>query len=446
MIKIAKEKTNAVLLLIGMTIFSVGVVFVVDQFRGDEYVLANENPQESIVVEDTLPLANETDTTIPQKVTQDQAAMVLSSSGTGVNSCLPSQVEITSYSFCTKDGAGDVDYKEGSRSGDLVSKNTKVTLVTVYVPLELFSGSNVKDSNRKITTKTPIYKPAGEQIDEKIANTLLIPGEQINDYKSSVQNKPFSSRYSLSFGQNEGTPAEEGKVVVDEKLINDCEQCRNKSNPNPDKSNKISTFMKDTLYRTPGEKEQLAESEGIEACSNEDKFIEWESTNRKACAMDKVTVAIELIKKIPSALWDECTIAKLNPATNEEFYTANCIDPEKIIIKMSSVFGSDEECLDGICTNSYMNTRNKIALSPEDSSKESGKVYYTTPCQVIVDGKTKPYTVKCAWDMSHLFKERKFSEFDDLPDIEKTPSFSAYDTFLKGEASKRGDESSVKMY
>jgi len=91
-----------------------------------------------------------------------------------------------------------------------------------------------------------------------------------------------------------------------------------------------------------------------------------------------------------------------------------------------------------------MNTRNKIALSPDDSSSYSDKVYYTTACKVIIEGKI--YTVKCAWDMSHLYKERKLSEYDDLPDVESTPSSEAYNEFLLEEATRRSGEPSVKIY
>ena len=274
---------------------------------------------------------------------------------------------------------------------------------------------------------------------------MLPPGEQISEYKPSVKDRPFSSPYSTAFEQKASENSEEGEVVVDEKIINECEHCRNKSNVNPDKSNKISTFMKDTLYRSPGEKAQIQESDAIESCSNDDKFETWPASNRKACALGIVTVAIELIKSIPDSVWNECNgVVQYDDEGNPIPPSEDCIYPEDIIVKMTSVFGSDRECPDGVCTNAYMNTRNKIALSPDDSSSYSDKVYYTTACKVIIEGKI--YTVKCAWDMSHLYKERKLSEYDDLPDVESTPSSEAYNEFLLEEATRRSGEPSVKIY
>ena len=438
------DKLKPIFLLLVMTVTTLGIVFVVNQFKDtSKYVKPVEGAKEVRIVENSAALVNNSDTTVAQRVSEDSEGIVLSTQAT--NSCAQAIIKIQSYSVCSRSGSAEEDYKSGTRSGDTVSKNSTVKLIEVTIPLELFSGSNVKDSNRKITSTTPVYKPAGEQIDEKVANVMLPPGTEINEYKASVKDRPFSTPYSTAFGQKADTNSEEGEVVVDKKIVNNCEHCRNKSNVNPDKSNKISEFMKDSLYRAPAEKAQVKASDAIESCSNEDKFVEWTNTNRKACALSTITVAIELIKSIPESIWSEC---KGTPRYDENGNliprSEDCIYPEDIIIKMSSAFGSDRECPDGVCTNSYMNTRNKVAMAPVDSSGYTDKVYYTTTCKVIIEGKV--YTVKCAWDMSHLYKERKFSEYDDFPSIESTPSEDAYTKFLLEDGTRRSSEPEIKIF
>ncbi len=438
------DKLKPIFLLFTMILTSLGIVFVVNQFKDtSKYVKPVGRAMEVKIVENSTALVNNSDTTIPQKVSEDNQGIVLSTEAT--NSCAQAIVKIQSYSVCSRSGTADQDYKTGNRSGNTVSKNSTVKLIEVTIPLELFSGSEVKDSNRKITSSTPVYKPAGEQIDEKVANVMLPPGSNINEYKSSVKDRPFSTPYSTAFEQKAETNSEEGEVIVDKKIINKCEHCRNKSNVNPDKSNKISEFMKDILYRPPAEKSQLKASDAVESCSAQDKFVEWTNTNRKACALSTVTVAIELVKSIPDSIWNECKGGvKYDQNGNPIPPSEDCIFPEDIIIKMTSAFGSDRECPDGVCTNAYMNTRNKVALAPVDSSGYSDKVYYTTACKVIIEGKV--YTVKCAWDMSHLYKERKFSEYDDLPGVESTPSKDSYTIFLQDEGKRRSGEPEVKIF
>jgi hypothetical protein len=346
---------------------------------------------------------------------------------------------------CERESSASIDGSDGIRSGDMVSKYANIVLQEVSIPLELFAGSDVKDSNRKITSKTPIYKPAGEQIDEKLANNLLIPGTQIKAYKPWVAMSPFSTVYSTIFG-NGGKTSEEGEIVVDKTIKNNCEECNNPSNVNPDKTNKIAEFMNDSIYRVPGEKGKVQASDAIESCGNNSTFVDGANNDRKMCKMAPLATTIALIKTgITDGIWNKCQGLATDQNGNPIPPGDDCIFIEDIVIKIGSVFGSDLECPDGVCTNKYMNTRNKTALTPADSTGYSDKVYYTTDCLVTVAGRSG-VKVKCAWDVSHLFKERKVSEFDDLPEIESTPDKSAYEQFLKDEAGRRSSEPTVEIF
>jgi hypothetical protein len=51
------------------------------------------------------------------------------------------------------------------------------------VPLELFSGMEVADSNRKITTETPNIQSSRRADVDITANSQLLLKKQVDDYK-----------------------------------------------------------------------------------------------------------------------------------------------------------------------------------------------------------------------------------------------------------------------
>lgn len=416
------EKLKPLFFLLGLTIICVGIVWITRQFQDVstsevDYGVAQQVP---VVVEEVTIENSTTDTSLPSKVSKDNQGYVLAATAeNGDNVCPANTISISSQSVCSRQSSGPVDYTGGSRSGTRVSKSSTVILSAVKVPLDLYSGMDVKDSNRLITSKTPTFKAAGEQIDETSANIQLPPGSQVSTYKSWVEDEPFSTKYTLAFAQKADEPTDDGELGVDTKLENQCEDCNNKSNINPSKSNALSEFMFDKEYRTPGEKEKVQDSDVIEDCNEEKvKFIEWGSQLYDGCYMSIIRKAVALFQTIGDLLWNNCTA---DPNDDD-----NCVYVEDIVIMMESPFGSDKDCNDGTCTNAYMTVRNKSALEP--SADLEGKVYYTTDCWAIIEGAERAVT--CAWDMSHLFKERKVSELDDIPTVDSTPSDEAYNKFL----------------
>jgi len=409
------EKIKPILLLLAMSLICVLMVFVVNQFKKEPEI--NEVTAQEV---STSSMAESTsiDTSKPEEVKAVQESNEVLGD---TFSCGGNAVHIASESTCIRNGSGSVDYKTGStRTGTLVKKDAKITLVSVNVPLELFSGMEVADSNRKITTETPTYKAAGEQIDDITANSQLPPKKQVDDYKPSDEDKPFTTDYSVGVGTDNGTEiSERGRVGVDKKLTNECdgEEYNNKSNVTPTKSNGRSELMYDT-YRYPNEKKvQQEERRTVESCNEgSNTFIEWESTF-SGCRSSFGARFISFIKDIDDRLWNECLL-------NQE----GCVDVTDLVLIMASPFGPDNGCDEnGACTNAYMNRRNNAMKAPTSTS--SGKTYYTTDCDVAIDG--RPYTIKCAWDMSHLYKELEVSKYDDIPNVESTPTPGEYNEFLQ---------------
>ncbi|KKP65659.1 MAG: hypothetical protein UR61_C0015G0006 [candidate division WS6 bacterium GW2011_GWE1_34_7] len=413
-------KLNAVLLLIGMSLASVAIVSVTNLFRKPPtmYIPPNYEILQT-QTEESNTVSAEDDTSTPSRVETRETGLVLSATSTsGINQCGPLANKIDSESVCRRDSTGQVDFFNSRIPwpGQRVSVNATVYLYYVPVPLELFSGMNVEDSNRLISKEAPTFKAAGEQWEDTSANVMLPPGTQIDEYKGWVEDEPFGMKYNIGFLLGDGIrETQEGHTGINEKLPNDCEYCKNPSNPNPEKSNTIGEFMLDSVYRYPGEKTQVEEEEVMEECSDQDRFVPWPDTNFDACIASLPAVAVSFIKSITEPTWFDCII-----------HPSQCMDPKDIVIIMSSPFGSDKDCLDGFCTNAYMDTRNSTALPPTNSG--GGKFYYVTECKAIIQG--RDYDIQCAWDMSHLYKEKQVAGFDDLPTVESIPTDDEYNQFL----------------
>ncbi len=444
------NKLKPMFLLLSMTLVCVGIVWVTNQFKdvsaySSEMMVAYETvvPNEETGIETVSPVE---DTSVPSQVEEENLTEeVLGSSSTTQYSCKgDNMTEIKTESICkikaeAKEGFYEKPFGAKLLGGGKVSVNAEIMLVKVTIPLELFSGIEVADSNRLITTETPTLKPAGEQVDSATANVLLPPGQQIDTYKGWEEEKPFKSKYSTAFSDKLSTPSESGSIGVETELGNNCEYCNNKANVNPDKSNKISEFMQDSLYRTPGEKESTV-VETIDECEENATFIPWDSAREYvACRANVLTVAIQRFHNISGwgTLDQILNIIKCQLASNED---EDCIKIEDIVIIMSSPFGSDVDCAkDSACTNTYMETRNSIASVP--SADLGPKQYYVTPCDAYIQGIRYQVEIKCAWDMSHLYKERKVNEFDDAPTVDSTPTDAEYQKFLDEKVKgTRGEE------
>jgi len=410
------EKIKPVLLLLSMSLVCAVMIFVTNQFKRDPEI-KEIKAQEMLTNVETQ--TESLDTSKPEEVkvnSKQTSSEVLDETF----SCGGNTVRVSSGSACVRNTSVELDYKTGSRTGTLVKKDAKIELVSVTIPLELFSGMEVADSNRKITTETPTYKAAGEQIDDITANSQLPPRTQIDEYKASDEDKPFATGYSAGVQTDDGTQiSDEGEVGVDKKLTNECdgEEYNNKSNVTPTKSNGRAELMYDT-YRYPNEKKlQKQEKKTMESCNEgNNTFIEWE-TSFQGCYISFGARLISFIKSIDDILWNECLLDK-----------ESCVYAEDIVLIMASPFGPDNGCDEnGACTNAYMNRRNNAMKAPASTS--SGKTYYTTDCEVAIDGVRR--TVKCAWDMSHLYKELEVSKYDDIPNVESTPTPGEYNEFLQ---------------
>jgi hypothetical protein len=426
------ERIKPILVLAGMSLVSFVSVWIVNQirtvFNGDmvqdtqAYVLTE--PGDSSIEQETIDLSQ------PVKIEELEKQLEKEIEESGMTEgevlseetykCESDIMKIESESVCVLDSTNSVDYrnKEKNENGTIVNKESAVILTKVTVPLDLYSGMVVANSNRKITSDTPTFKAAGEQVDEVLADQYLPPGQKIKTHRPWDEDVPFATNYTMGFGTkeyNSSMISTEGEVGIQDKLENDCDsqEYNNSSNVNPDKSNNISSFIKDSVYTYPNQQE-IEKKEIIEVCNEDvDRFEKWE-TDMVACSSSTIKAKIITIKD--ALWWKKC-----------EEDENNCIIAENIVIIMESPFGSEEECDDeGVCTNAFMRVRNDSAAPPANT--DGTKFYYLTDCEAVVE--THKVIVQCAWDMSHIYKERKINEYDDLPNLEDTPTEDEYNEFL----------------
>jgi len=302
-----------------------------------------------------------------------------------------------------------------------VNSKANVEIVSITVPIRLLSGIySVENSNRKLTYRNPVYKPAGEQFDTKQILIKSTPGEGNKEMnmkeeiiEGSVVKKAYSTEYTVS---SEAAKAED-EVTIASYATNDCgEKCNNLDNSNPDKSNNASQKFNRMYYSYPGQKEKDVISGDIS--------IEGECKNVLPANIDTAIPGcfstgqflLGLFGSVfPSSDWTNCS-------EGDE----GCVNAEDIVLKISPMFES---------TNRYTNTRNKTAMDPKSASTYKS-VYVMTPCRITVAGKS--VNVKCAWDMSYIFEERKAAEFDDVGGSD-TPTHEEYVRFLQKESSTRQD-------
>ena len=323
------EKLKPIFLLVGMSLATVAIVILSNLFIEKPKVAVNSEFLISYLQaneeSETMLVESDIDTSTPLEVVEIPSSGDSETLGVSTAGC-EAKYLINSISICnTEQQIKRQEEEKEDENGNMISPKATIFLSKVTAPLELFSGMNVIDSNRLIDKEDPIFKAGGEQIDETTANIMLPPGKQIDIYKPYKEDVQFGIEYILQFMGGGERDRQEGKMVVDKKNPNDCEDCNNSSNPTSEKSNKLSDFMQDSNFRYPGQKEKMKKDPpGIETCDGEYRF-EWLTCN--AVVICKMTVGQQLLALLQSM---------------KEIFLPRTMSADSIILIMSSPFGAVE--------------------------------------------------------------------------------------------------------
>lgn len=310
-----------------------------------------------------------------------------------------------------------------------VSAEASIEMTEIYAPLWVLVGSfNIKNSDGEIDDETQYIPSANKVVKEKLLEVNLPPGELhdevVNNAVNDPKNKtPYSVEYSVSV--NDGDEATD-TMTVKETADNNCgDDCDSDASTNPRQSNESSKVLKGAFYDFPGQTEedtntQILQVEGI--CQNVDESL---VIGISVCKNRLKLISGIISTLFPSSDWTQCKNSNSNddPDDNDD----GCIKAETIAVKISPMFKE---------TNAFTGTRTKIAMDPESAS-DYKTVYVVTNCHANVA--SRDVIVKCMWDMSYLFNERKAAEFDDLGESE-TPTEEEYKAILARESTRSEDD------
>ena len=308
-----------------------------------------------------------------------------------------------------------------------VSADAQISMTSITAPIWVLIGSfNVQDSNGKLTNENQYIPPAGGVNKDLMIERTTAPGVLHDEVvagviEGAVKNEAYSVKYTISTGAKNGSD----NLTINKYAENNCgELCNNEANSNPDKSNKSSKYLENSLYSYPGQEEEevptTLQIDGI--CENTDTA---DVLGVPACVNTWALITGTISSLFPSSDWTKCS-------ASVEDNDDGCIKAETIAVKISPMLKE---------TNSFTEKRVKTAMDPESSSIYE-TVYLITRCQANVAGVSTP--VNCIWDMSYLFNERKAAEFDDVGGSD-TPTVEQYKAILKKESTSRPESDLISM-
>lgn len=374
--------------------------------------------------------------------------------------CEPSSTEGTRETV-----ANGGDEYEGSHSGGDVSVNTKleIKLIKVTFPSILANGSKVVKDNRKDISKTdPVYKSFGDELTVEYGDRFKAPSEV---------------KKGESFAAIKGTGKESFKVFAENKINSAistisniigqyvtrkeeqepyCSECGEDIQPsyfNPKPSNDVGTYLDSMMQIPGGDPKPADESFCLPRNSSMQEYIT--TGNTTLCAEDNSLNPYALFTGMVKAFfgsdeWTDCTTLTLVELLNGETTSQSdrCYSVEDLVVEMTSIFGSVEECDQGVCTNTYMTRYFRNSLSPTEvgnykadgsSSKDSLRYAVLTPCTIEVrrvDGDpfegAKTVETYCVWDVSPILGYYRLLANEKIPQQKDFPqTFEEYWKLVK---------------
>lgn len=376
--------------------------------------------------------------------------------------CEPSSTEGTRENVA--DGG---DEYEGSHSGGEISVDTdlEIKLIKVTFPSILANGSKVVKDNRKDISKTdPVYKSFGDELTVEYGDRFKTPSEV---------------KEGLSFESIKGTGKESFKVFAENKITSAistisniigqyvtrkeeqepyCSECGENIQPsyfNPKPSNDVGTYLDSMMQIPGGDPKPSDESFCLPRNSSMQEYIT--TGNTTLCAEDNSLNPRAVFQGLIRAFfssdeWTDCKTTTIVELLNGETTSQSdrCYSVEDLVVEMTSIFGSVEECDQGVCTNTYMTRYFRSTLSPTEvdnykadgsSSKDSLRYAVLTPCTIEVrDMKTKdnPFIsgkevqTYCVWDVSPILGYYRLLANEKIPQQEDFPkTFEEYWKLVK---------------
>ncbi len=377
--------------------------------------------------------------------------------------------------ICSTPGSGGIDFANGNASGGgqgvVVSKDTKITITKITFPLALWLGQyTYVDSNKQIRVDSPDYRSNGQQIDPEIVSRTLSPNEAVefNESISDTVKKPFvvEGKIKMDTGEVKNLQAADGEYQVENAphepgCIVGGEPCDPKlavSDYNVGKSNYIGSDEKFGGYlgqQAPGGDKKIVD-DGEECLIEGKDYKELKKGLRTTCENVAAIIKGLFLQTFGLAKWERCTIGEevtsrdpnTGAITTSRNVTKECIDPKRLGIKMTPIFGEPDKCEKELCANATLTQSYRETLSPSESKgvtvsgnpKNATMFFVATECSLQIDGIN--VDVLCLWDASPILLNYKLQEKDKAPNQEDFPkNFTTYWTTVH-----KSMEISTKVY
>ncbi len=327
--------------------------------------------------------------------------------GDSNGSCRSFQRMISFQPLCSQ-GEFTVDYKDGDADtgGERVTvkKNSRITIHEITSPLFYVGSYFVKNDRKAISKEFPTVPSASSYIDPKMARSLCAPGkdcEALDNVVAGVQTGPFAvGAYASGVDIAEVSADERSPVVLRETTKSYCPTVQD-SNPNPDRTNKLAGNL-EPRFQTPG---GHVKSRNFGAMQCEDSAPTRALSSGSAyrnCVNPVSPVDFITSASIAVTQWFEC----LEDADR-------CEETELFAIRVDSLFGTQTQCGEGDCGNSWFSNVIRSGSAPTTQSFAPAGVkgdintsfsepfYVSTPCKVMIDGR-RIESIPCMWDVSPL--------------------------------------------
>ena len=362
---------------------------------------------------------------------------------------------------------GDAEEVGQGGGGVQVTKNSKIEVWEVTVPMALLSGSHyVKDSRMAIGNADEgfqgTFKPAYNIISDQEARSFCIPGLEGEysggciGYDENVADAPIDAYYVNVHAEMEEEPTnfpEPDKAVITPKLKSACPKVQ-LSKPNPIRTNRRGRWIEGN-FQLPTEHSFMRNFRSVQCLKASNQGIEV--SNHVACLEKRTSFNFLVYATVKIQDWIDCTIGSYNKETGEWEDPDPELCKESVLtgLKIDGLFGSTFKCFRNHCSSRYMDLTRQGTTIPVDASARAPEgltptfnqpvvepLYVTTPCKVRVDG-VNIEDVPCLWDVSVYeadYERQKQASYPGDPNIPAT--FEEYWKMVEDQIAGRGEQCS----
>jgi hypothetical protein len=313
---------------------------------------------------------------------------------------------------CAGGGSVDVDFSEnngGRRSGTVVySKDLSLKVSKITIPLGILSGSDIPNTNLRITTDEYMIPAASSLFVDKHEDVRRSPDTEKVKY---TEYDTWATKSNVSFTEL-GESSQESQVVVDEYVPSSTQECASCST-NSDRSEKIGKLVNDRTT-VPQYEKDIETKLPVLMCKDENSIsVEADGV---ACIDEEFSVLKQITAIFSGSDWQQCNEIEYDDEGNI-ISDGRCIDIENVVLNLDGIFQNTNQAYENIVNRQ---------ISPY--SEYNCEMSITFPAWIEIDGKGI-YKVSAKMNVPYECW-RMSQEFDDT-EGDETPTDAGLKAFMK---------------